>query len=242
MRLQGTSKLATQTSGQRPSLLRDLPRDERPRERLLANGSAALSDVELVAVLLRTGRPGQSVLDLARNLLRASQGLNGLLGSGPLVLRQAGLGPAKAASLLAAVELARRFSRARMAERELLKDPQSVVSYLELRYSLKGQEVMGALYLDTRNRLIGETELYRGTLNRAAVEPRAILKQGLLRDAASLVLFHTHPSGDPSPSAEDLGFTRRMVEAGELVGLHLVDHLVLGSGGAWTSLRRRGFC
>lgn len=182
------------------------------------------------------------MLDLARNLLRASQGLNGLLGTGPLALRQAGLGPAKAASLLAAVELARRFSRARMADRELLKDPQSVASYLELRYSLKGQEVMGALYLDTRNRLIGETELYRGTLSRAAVEPRAILKQGLLRDAAGLVLFHTHPSGDPSPSAEDLGFTRRMVEAGELVGLHLVDHLVLGSGGAWTSLRRQGFC
>ena len=226
----------------RHCLLRELPADERPRERLLNNGSAALSDVELVAVLLRTGRPGESVLDLARGLLRASHGLNGLLGTGPLGLMKAGLGPAKAATLLAAVELARRFTRSRMTDRALLKDPQSVASYLELRYSLKGQEVMGALYLDTRNRLIGETELYRGTLSRAAVEPRAILKEGLLRDAAGVVLFHTHPSGDPSPSAEDLGFTRRMVDASQLIGMSLVDHLVLGAGGTWTSLRRQGFC
>lgn len=231
-----------ESTRQSSSLLRELPAEERPRERLLSNGSSALSDAELVAVLLRTGKPGRSVLDVARDLLRTSEGLNGLLGSGPLILKKAGLGPAKVATLLAAVELARRFTRARLADRELLKDPQSVASYLELRYSLKGQEVMGALYLDTRNRLIGETELYRGTLSRAAVEPRAILKEGLLRDAAGVVLFHTHPSGDPSPSAEDLGFTRRMVEAGQLVGLHLVDHLVVGAGGAWTSLRRQGFC
>lgn len=234
--------MGAQPRDRRTSVLRELPVDERPRERLLTNGSAALSDAELVAILLRTGRPGQSVLELARHLLRTSEGLHGLLGCGPLVLRKAGLGPAKVAVLLAAVELARRFTRARMADRELLTDPQSVASYLELRYSLKGQEVMGALYLDTRNRLIGETELYRGTLSRAAVEPRAILKEGLLRDAAGIVLFHTHPSGDPSPSVEDLGFTRRMVEAGQLVGLQLIDHLVLGAGGAWTSLRRDGFC
>lgn len=234
--------MAVKPARRRPSLLRELPPDERPRERLLQNGSSALSDAELLAVLLRTGRRGQSVLDLARDLLESSQGLNGLLGTGPLLLKKAGLGPAKVATVLAAVELARRFTKARMADRALLQDPQSVASYLELRYSLKGQEVMGALYLDTRNRLIGEKELYRGTLSRAAVEPRAILKEGLLRDAAGVVLFHTHPSGDPSPSTEDLGFTRRMVDASELVGLSLIDHLVLGAGGAWTSLRRQGFC
>lgn len=234
--------MAVKPARRRPSLLRELPPDERPRERLLQNGSSALSDAELLAVLLRTGRRGQSVLDLARDLLESSQGLNGLLGTGPLLLKKAGLGPAKVATVLAAVELAGRFTKARMADRALLQDPQSVASYLELRYSLKGQEVMGALYLDTRNRLIGEKELYRGTLSRAAVEPRAILKEGLLRDAAGVVLFHTHPSGDPSPSTEDLGFTRRMVDASELVGLSLIDHLVLGAGGAWTSLRRQGFC
>ncbi len=99
---------------------------------------------------------------------------------------------------------------------------------------------MGALYLDTRNRLLAEHEFFRGTLSRAAVEPRAILKHGLLCDAAGFLLFHTHPSGDPSPSAEDLAFTRRIAEAGELVGVRLVDHLILGSGERWVSLKQRG--
>lgn len=91
-----------------------------------------------------------------------------------------------------------------------------------------------------RNRLISESDIYHGTLSRAAVEPRAILKQGLLRSAAGIILFHTHPSGDPSPSAEDLDFTRRMVEAGELLGIRLIDHLIRGSAGRWVSLKRRG--
>ncbi len=221
-------------------LVRDLPDDEKPRERLLLKGGASLSDGELVAVLLRTGRRGVSSLGLAHELLRECGGIGGLLGAGPATLRRSGLGPAKVASLLAAVELARRLARADLPERVPLSHPRAVASYLSLRYSLKAQEVMGALYLDTRNRLLAEAELFRGTLNRAAVEPRAILKRGLLRDAAGILLFHTHPSGDPSPSAEDLAFTRRMAEAGDLIGLRLMDHLILGAGGRWVSLRQRG--
>ena len=99
---------------------------------------------------------------------------------------------------------------------------------------------MGALFLDVRNRLIGESEAFRGTLSRAAVEPRAIMKEALLRSAKSIILFHTHPSGDPTPSAEDLTFTRRMAEVGELLDIKLSDHLILGAGGRWMSLRRRG--
>ncbi len=220
--------------------IQDLPSDERPRERLLRNGSHSLADSELVAILIRTGRRGLPVLDMARELLRRWGGLAGLLGLGAEDLRAAGLGPAKSAALLAAVELGRRLARARLPEREPLTHPAAVASFLALRYAQRDQEVMGALYLDTRNRLIAECEIFRGTLNRAAVEPRAVLKQGLLRDAAGLVLFHTHPSGDPAPSAEDLAFTRRMAEAGELVGVRLVDHLILGSAGRWISLRQRG--
>ena len=100
--------------------------------------------------------------------------------------------------------------------------------------------MMGSLFLDTRNRLLGEGEFYRGTLNRAAVEPRAILKRGLLISASAFVLFHTHPSGDPAPSAEDFAFTRRLAEAAEVVGIRLVDHLILGSASRWVSLRQRG--
>lgn len=221
-------------------MVRELPSEERPRERLLRNGSAALSDVELISVLLRTGHRGTSVLELAGRLLREWGGLGGLLGLTPEGLEIEGLGPAKRAGLLAAVEVGRRLARARLPEREPLTHPAAVASYLSLRYTIKDQEVMGALYLDTRNRLIAECEIYRGTLNRAAVEPRAVLKRGLLRDAAGLVLFHTHPSGDPSPSAEDLAFTRRMAQAGDVVGVRLVDHLILGAAGRWTSLQKRG--
>ena len=102
------------------------------------------------------------------------------------------------------------------------------------------QEVMGALYLDTRNRLLAEREIFRGTLNRAAVEPRPILRQGLALSAAGVILYHTHPSGDPAPSAEDLAFTRRIAEAGEVVGVRLVDHLIICPGERWVSLRQRG--
>lgn len=222
------------------TLVRDLAADERPRERLLANGSSALADSELVAILLRSGRKGVSVLDMARTLLRKGGGLVGLVGAGPNGLRRLGLGPAQQAALLAALELGRRLARARLPEREPLSRPEAVACYLALRYGNGAQEIMGALYLDVRNRLLAEEEIFRGTLSRAAVEPRALLKKGLLCDAAGYVLFHTHPSGDPSPSAEDLAFTRRASQAGELVGVRLVDHLILGRGGRWVSLRQRG--
>jgi DNA repair protein RadC len=223
-----------------PLLIRELPEDERPRERLLAAGPAALSDAELLGVLLRTGRPGASAVDLGRELLRASGGLSGLLGAGSSGLRRAGLGAAKAAAVLAAIEIGRRLARGQMPEREPLGHPAAVARYLALRFSLPDQEVMGALFLDTRHRLLGESDVYRGTLNRAAVEPRGLLKEALLRGAAGLILFHTHPSGDPSPSAEDLMFTRRLAEAAETLGLRLMDHLILGASGAWTSLKQRG--
>jgi len=121
-----------------------------------------------------------------------------------------------------------------------LGNPDAVARYLLLRYAERDQEVMGALFLDLRNRLLGEAELYRGTMARASVEPRAFLKQALLRSAAGILLFHTHPSGDPSPSAEDLAFTRRLSDAADLLGLRLLDHVVLGGGHRWVSLRKRG--
>jgi DNA repair protein RadC len=221
-------------------LLREIAPHDRPRERLLREGGAALSDGELLAVLLRTGCTGASALDLGRELLLVAGGLAGLATLDAASLQRRGLGAAKAAGLLAALELARRVARAELPDRLPLGDPEAVARYLLLRYSERDQEVMGALFLDVRNRLLGEAELFRGTLARAAVEPRAVLKQALLRSAAGVLLFHTHPSGDPSPSAEDLAFTRRMADAGELVGVRLLDHLVLGTGHRWVSLRRRG--
>lgn len=221
-------------------LIREIPAEERPRERLLAHGARSLGDSELVAVLLRTGRPGASAIEVAREMLASVGGLGGLASQGAPALLRKGLGSAKAATLLAAAEIGRRLARTDAVERTPLANPAAVASYLALRYGARDQEVMGALYLDGRNRLLAERELYRGTLNRAAVEPRQILKEGLLHGAAGCLLFHTHPSGDPSPSAEDLAFTRRMAEAGEVVGIRLVDHVVVGSVGRFVSLRERG--
>lgn len=221
--------------------LRQRPAEDRPRERLLRSGGAALTDAEVIAVLLRTGRPGLSAVDLAREVLRASGGLAGLLNVGPEIRRD-GLRDAKAASLLAAIELGRRLARANLPQGRLIDRPAAVARYLILRYGSRQQEVMGALYLDGRQRLVAERELFRGTLDRALVEPRRIFKEALVHDATGIVLFHNHPSGDPTPSAHDLAFTRRMLDAGELLGVALMDHLIIAAGGRWVSLRRRGAC
>ncbi|MEO6191909.1 MAG: DNA repair protein RadC [Thermoanaerobaculia bacterium] len=220
-------------------MIRELPQGERPRERLLQHGGSSLSDSELLAVLLRTGRVGVSALQMAMDVLRENGGLAGLLTATPHSLRRSGLGPAKAAALLAAVEVGRRLAREQLLDHEPLTRPVDVARYLAIRYQTCDQEVMGALFLDARNRLLGEREMFRGTISRISVEPREILRECLQRGAAAIYLFHTHPSGDPSPSAEDLLFTRRMVEAAEIVGLRLADHVVLGHRGRWVSLKEK---
>jgi DNA repair protein RadC len=223
-------------------LIRETAPPERPRERLAAGGPRALSDAELLALLLRTGSRGQSAVDLARCVLLENGGLDGIAARDITAIRRAGLGSAKASAVVAAMEIGRRLARREFPEREAMRQPAAVARYLTLRFDTAGQEVMGALFVDTRHRLLGESELFRGTLDRAAVEPRAILREALLRQASGMIAFHTHPSGDPSPSAEDLAFTRRLVTAGEAVGVKLLDHLILGHGGGWISLRERGAC
>jgi DNA repair protein RadC len=222
-----------------PVMIRELPKGERPRERLLQSGGGSLSDSELLAVLLRTGRVGVSALQMAMDVLRENGGLAGLLTATPHSLRRSGLGAAKAAALLAAVEVGRRLAREQLLDAEPLTRPVDVARYLALRYQTCDQEVMGALFLDARNLLLGEREMFRGTISRISVEPREILRECLQRGAAAIYLFHTHPSGDPSPSAEDLLFTRRMAEAAEIVGLRLADHVVLGHRGRWVSLKEK---
>jgi DNA repair protein RadC len=220
-------------------LIRELPRGERPRERLLEHGGGSLSDSELLAVLLRIGRKGVSALQMAMDLLRENGGLAGLLTATPHSLRRNGLGPAKAAALLAAVEVGRRLAREQLLDREPLSRPVDAARYLALRYHTCDQEVMGALFLDVRSHLLGEREIFRGTMSRISVAPREVLRECLQRGAAAVYLFHTHPSGDPSPSAEDLLFTRRMAEAADIVGIRFADHVVLGSRGRWVSLREK---
>jgi DNA repair protein RadC len=218
-------------------MIRELPLSERPRERLLEQGSGALSDAELIAVLLRNGTKGMSAVHVARQLLDEKGGLTGLLGTTPQMLRRPGVGLAKAAGVIAALEIARRLARKEVAEQETLSRPAAVAHYLHLRYQTRDQEIMGALFLDSRNRMLGDRELYRGTLDRAVVEPREVLKECLLRGASGVVLFHTHPSGDPTPSPEDVEFTLKMAEAAKAVGIKLSDHIVLARSGLWVSIK-----
>lgn len=224
------------------SMIRELPEPEKPRERLQAHGSAVLSDRELLALVLRSGTPHKGVVEVATRVIEECGGLAGLLDARPSELVGDGLGIALASSLIAAAEIGRRLAKLELPQRHPLGRPGAVASYLSLRYRVRDQEVMGALFLDVRHRLIEDREIYRGTLSRAAVEPRRILREALGLGASAVVLFHTHPSGDPSPSLEDMAFTRRMVEAGEAIGVRLVDHLIVGSTGRWVSLKERGAC
>lgn len=223
----------------RPSRRREVGGEERPRARLLRHGAESLSDAEVLAVLLMNGCAGRSAVEQAREILAESGGLLGLA-EGRAWLACRGIGDAKAARLLAAVEISCRLAREKVPERQVLNAPSILARYLLLRYVVDDQEIVGALYLDVRGRVIAERVLYRGTLRRASVEPRAILKEALLRNAAGFVLFHTHPSGDPSPSAHDLDFTRQVKQAAEVMGVDFHDHLILARGGRWLSLRRHG--
>ena len=218
----------------------DSAQHELPRERLLRRGRPGP---------LRRGAGGRPSPErrlgtigprLAHELLAHTGGLQALAAACPAGLVRSGIGPAKRATLLAVSEFACRLAAAAVPDRTPLERPEAVVHYLDLRYGQRHQEIVGALYLDARNRLMTDCELYRGTVSRAVVEPRAVLREGLMLGASGIVLFHTHPSGDPTPSAEDLLFTRRLAEAGEVLGVTLIDHLIVGHGGRWISLRDRG--
>lgn len=219
----------------------DLPLEERPRERLARLGAAALSGEELLALLLGSGLRGESALDSARRILAAHGGLAGLAGlSGAELRRERGIKQARASVLLAALEIGRRLAAQALSGRDLLNEPSLVKEYLRRARGDGTQERTGVLYLNARNRLLkDDPEIYRGTLDRAVVEPREILKRALLSNAAGLILYHNHPSGDPSPSREDREFTRRLSAAAESVGLRLLDHVVVGREGC-VSFREAG--
>lgn len=216
----------------------DLPEDERPRERLATHGPAILSDSELIAILLGSGTRRKNAVSLARELLH-----DGLRALSQRELSQfleiGGVGVAKASRIAAAFELGRRTARVEDEPRDAIRDPAMLARSLLARYSHHVQERLGAVFLDSKNRVLREREIYIGTLNSATVSTRDVLRHALSDHAASIILFHNHPSGDPAPSAEDLLFTRKMVEAGKLMSVEVLDHLILGSG-RYVSLRERG--
>ena len=219
-------------------LIADLPLDERPRERMKLHGASTLSDAELIAILIGSGTRGRSSIQVARALLE--NGLSALARRDwPAGKLANGIGPAKACRIAAALEIGRRLSALRDGDREPIRDPASIARPLIARYSHYMQERLGALFLDSKNRIIREREIYVGTLNATTVSTRDVLRLALEENACGLVAFHNHPSGDPSPSAEDIAFTRKLNEACRLFGIELVDHLIIGEN-KFVSLRNRG--
>ena len=214
-------------------------RPELPRERLLEYGANALTEGELLAVLLQNGAPNASAVETANEILDRVGGIAHLGSVPPCLLTQLGVGPAKLARILAALEITRRILAANIAGQRI-ESREQVVHYILSRYFRRDQEVGGAIYLNARCCHIGDSELFRGSLRRLVVDPRPILVEALGKAAFGVILFHTHPSGDATPSQEDLLWTRRIAEAGEIVGVDLIDHLIVGRGGEWISLKERG--
>jgi len=207
-------------------LMRDIPEVCRPRERLLKSGVKALSDAELLAIILGTGAPGKNVIQLARELL-LSGGLNGLRRQDVESLRKTrGVGATKAARVAAVFELTHRLAL-EMPEKERF-DPTRLGPKLVTGYGHYAQERLGAVLLDARHRMGRQREIFVGTLNGSAVSPAEILRFALGDSASAVVLFHNHPSGDPTPSPDDIALTKRLKESLGLVDIELVDHLVVG--------------
>jgi len=217
--------------------IREMEPSQRPRERLLEFGARSLSDAELLAVLIRTGRRGRNAVVEAHSLLADAGGLAGVarLDFRELAARP-GLGPAKVASLLAAIELGQRFAKAEMQTAEKLDQPQIAGEYLVSRLQRESREVFGFLSLDARHRFLAFRELTLGTRTQAPVDGAELFRLALLDRASGVLLFHNHPSGSLEPSRDDLDLTRRLVMGGQLVGVSVHDHLIIASG-RWLSLR-----
>jgi DNA repair protein RadC len=218
----------------------DLAVGDRPRERLAKDGAHVLSNTELIAILLRSGIEGLSALDLAESLLVEFGGLIGLhqVGYEELCSRR-GVGPAKAAQLKAAIELGRRLSQASPEARAVVQSPQDAAALLQYEMGALDQETLRVILLDTRNRLLRTSEVYRGSLNTSLIRVGEVFREAIRVNAAAIIIAHNHPSGDPTPSPEDAAVTRAFAEAGRLLDIDVLDHLVIGRG-SYVSMKSKG--
>jgi DNA repair protein RadC len=215
--------------------MKELSPDDRPREKLLRHGVSALGDNELVALVLGNGSRKGNALSVANELLAAHGGLHGLTRTtcGDL-MRVDGIGQARAAQIVAAMELGRRTLTHAPSARLQIRGPQDAVAYLIPRYAARRVEQFGIVLLDTRHRVLRSAVLAIGTSNSSVVEPRDVFREAAVGGATAIVVFHNHPSGDPMPSPEDVELTRRLAAAGALMGIDVVDHVILGDARYWS--------
>jgi len=220
--------------------MRDMPASEQPRERMQSLGPAALSDAELLAILLRTGVAGRTVLDLARDLLVAHDGLLGLVRANLNELAQArGIGPAKAAQVKAGLELGRRLLLAAPEERPQVRSPEDVAALLMMEMGPLDQEQLRVLLLDTRHQVVRHVVVYQGNVSTSLVRVGEVFREAVRENCAAVIIVHNHPSGDPTPSPEDVAVTKEIVAAGRLLSIEVLDHLVIGHQ-RYVSMRERG--
>jgi DNA repair protein RadC len=223
------------------ALMSDIPEGERPRERFRQVGAAGMSQRELLAILLRSGMRGRSVLALADDLLKRFNGLSGLARADLADLQDVpGIGPVKAVELKAALELGKRMIlSAPDQQRPQIKSPADAAQLLMLEMGILEQEEVRTLLLDTRNRVLAVPMIYRGSLNTTSMRMAEVFKDAIRANSAGIIVAHNHPSGDPSPSAEDVRVTKTLVQAGKLLDIDVLDHIVI-SQSRYVSLKERG--
>ncbi|MCS6908379.1 MAG: DNA repair protein RadC [Anaerolineales bacterium] len=219
--------------------IQDLPRTDRPRERLAEKGAGALSNAELLAILIRTGVPGENAVQIGQRLLREFHSILGLhRASFQELSAQHGIGPAKAAQIKAALELGNRL-RLEADERPIIRSPEDAFVLVDHEMSGLEQEEMRVLILDTRHRVLAIHSIVRGSLNSAQVRVGEIFRQAVRLNAAAIIVVHNHPSGDPTPSGEDIALTKAIIQAGQLLDIEVLDHIIVGRN-RYASLRERG--
>ncbi len=221
-------------------LIRDIPAGERPRERLKEKGAASLSTAELLAVILRTGATSESVLDLATRLLSQFGGLAGLArASFGELCTEHGLGEAKVAQLKAALELGRRLLSSRPEERVVVRSPEDIANLLQAEMAFLSQEELKVVLLNSKNQVMGIPEVYRGSVHTSLIRTSELFQEAVRQNCPALIVVHNHPSGDPTPSPEDIEVTEQAVAAGKLLDIEVLDHLIIGQQ-RYVSLKERG--
>ena len=220
--------------------IKELPSRERPRERLLEYGVGALSTAELLAIILRTGTKDENVILLSHRLLARFGNLAGLVqASIPEMVAERGLGPAKVAQLKAALELGRRMLVESPEERPQIRAPADAANLVMTEMGVLEQEQLRVILLDTKNRVLAQPTIYKGSLNTSMIRVGELFREAIRANCASLIVVHNHPSGDPTPSPEDVAVTRQIVEAGKLLDIDVLDHLIIGRQ-RFVSLKERG--